>query len=761
MYASKFLLLIASLLVTVQAFWLADIQHQGVAPFAGGGYKVFRNVKDYGAKGDGSSDDTAAINAAIMDGSRCGQGCVSAYPHILKSAISPQGWHLFTLTKANKDKKAGTTTTPALVYFPAGTYVISGPLHPAYFTQMVGDATSPPTIKATANWSGGLGLIDADPYYTSSLNWGSTTVFYRQIRNFVIDTTAIPSGNAATGIHWPTAQATSLQNIVFNMPTGGVHVGLFIEEGSAGFITDLTFNGGNIGASIGNQQYTMRNLVFNGCNTAISQLWDWGWTYIGLSINNCGTGIDISAGGSSAVAVGSLTLIDSTISDTSVGINSARTGGSTPSEGDSVILENVKLSNVQTAVKGPSGTVLNGGSTTISAWGSGSQYGSGGTGNFEGSFTANSRPGSLLNGANYRTMSKPQYESLSSGDIVSARSSGAKGDGSSDDTQALQNGINSAASAGKVFFLDYGVYKITDTVTIPAGAKIVGEAYPTIMSSGNNFASQDSPRAVLKVGSSSGQSGRVELSDFLVSTQGAQGGAILIEWNLASDSSNPSGLWDVHTRIGGFTGSNQQLAQCPKNPGNNNPPSQCIAAFMSMHITSGASGLYMENNWFWTADHDIDAGGNQQIDIYTGRGLLIESTSGNFWLIGTAVEHHALYQYSLVGTKNIFLGQIQTETAYWQPTPSVPAPFSINASYNDPSFPNGLKSGWGFHAKDSTGILVYGAGLYSFFSEWDTSKYIFFLFRVYVFCHHIISETNFYHSLRYSCQWCHLPDKHS
>jgi glucan 1,3-beta-glucosidase len=35
------------------AYWLADIAHQGIAAFNSNpsGYKVFRNVKDYGAKG--------------------------------------------------------------------------------------------------------------------------------------------------------------------------------------------------------------------------------------------------------------------------------------------------------------------------------------------------------------------------------------------------------------------------------------------------------------------------------------------------------------------------------------------------------------------------------------------------------------------------------------------------------------------------------------------------------------------------------------
>lgn len=33
------------------AYWLADIKHQGLAPAAASGYKVFRNVMDYGATG--------------------------------------------------------------------------------------------------------------------------------------------------------------------------------------------------------------------------------------------------------------------------------------------------------------------------------------------------------------------------------------------------------------------------------------------------------------------------------------------------------------------------------------------------------------------------------------------------------------------------------------------------------------------------------------------------------------------------------------
>lgn len=690
-------------LVGVHAFWLEDIPHQGVAPFAGAGYSFFRNVKDYGAKGDGVTDDIDAITRAITEpGNRCEQGCASQ------------------------------TTTPAILYFPPGTYVISRSIVPYYFTQMYGDPTNRPVLKATSGFQG-FGLIDGNVYHTENPNWVTTNVFYRQVRNFVIDTTAIPPATAATGMHWPTSQATSLINIEFNMPAGGdvVHVGLFIESGSGGFMSDLTFNGGATGASMGNQQYTMRNFVFNNCGTAIIQLWNWGWTYTGFQINNCGKGIDISAGGSTAQDVGSIILMDSSIVNTPVGIVTAFSSSSQPATSGSIVLENVNLQNVPVAVQGPQGTLLSGssGSVTITGWSQGHRYLPTGPNRAQGAIDANTRPAALLDGGKYYSRSKPQYENLSVGSFVSVRSAGAKGDAAADDTAAIQSAINEAAAAGKVLFIDYGLYRLTSPITIPPGSKIVGEGYPVLMAAGtSSWSDVNNPQAFIKVGSTSGQEGVVELSDFVVSTQGSQPGAILIEWNLAS-TGTPSGMWDVHTRIGGFTASQLQVAQCEKVPGSSAVVSQCIAAYMSMHVTKQATGLYMENVWLWVADHDIDdTVDNTQTTIYAGRGIYIESTIGRFWLYGTASEHHVLYNYQFANTKNIYASQLQTETPYFMPTPNALVPFPVNAALKDPDFTascagvaGNCAAAWGLRIIDSSDIFVYGAGLYSFFSSYSTT----------------------------------------
>lgn len=308
---------------------------------------------------------------------------------------------------------------------------------------------------------------------------------------------------------------------------------------------DLVFNGGLYGLNVGNQQFTMRNLTFNNQVTAINQIWDWGFTYKSVSINNCQTGLNMGSQN-----VGSVTFIDSSISNTPVGVNTSYVAGSSqPPEAGSLIIENVMLNNVPVAVQGPEGTRLAGGTTTIAGWGQGHSYTPTGPNNFQGTIPGNTRPASLLAGGIYYERSKPLYGETAQSSISSVRSGGAKGDGVTDDTAALQAILTGAAASNNIVFFDAGTYKITKTLYIPGNSKIVGETYPVIMSSGAFFGDMTNPQPVVRVGNT-GEAGAIEWSDMVVSTQGAQAGAVLIEWNLNSPANAPSGMWDVHTRVG-------------------------------------------------------------------------------------------------------------------------------------------------------------------------------------------------------------------
>lgn len=685
---------------SASSYWVSSIKRQGVAPFgADASYSVYRNVMDFGAKGDGVTDDTAAINEAISSGGRCGQNCESS------------------------------TVTPALVYFPAGTYLVSTPIIQFYYTQLVGDAINPPTIKATAGFTG-MAVIDADPYDDGGNNWWvNQNNFFRQIRNFVIDITEQPLTSGA-GIHWQVAQATSLQNIVFNMredkDASNAQKGIFMDNGSGGFMSDLVFNGGGYGAFLGSQQFTTRNLTFRNCGTAVFMNWNWAWTLKDVTIDNCNVGIDMATGVTSQT-VGSVLFLDSTISNTAVGVNTTYATTQTFTNG-SLIINNVDMSTaVPIAVKdGATGATVLEGAQKVANFVQGRSYSSGAGVAVQEALASNSTlPTALLNSdGTVFTRSKPQYETIDAANFVSVIGAGAKGDGSTDDTAAIQAVFDSATD-GQIIYFDHGAYIVTDTIKVPGtkNIKVTGEVWPMIMAKGTSFSDQANPKPVFQVGQA-GDTGGVEMSDLIFQTLGPAPGAIMIEWNLKGSSNGAAAMWDVHNRIGGSAGTELQLEQCAKNPNaTHEANTACIGAFMMMHITESASNLYLENTWFWVSDHDLELGASsQQIDIYNGRGVLIES-AGPVWMYGTASEHSQLYNYQINNASTVYMSLIQTETAYMQGNPDANTPFTANTAYNDPDFSTCTGANcartWGLRVVNSQDVYVYGAGLYSFFDNYD------------------------------------------
>ncbi|KAH7400751.1 exo-beta 1,3 glucanase-like protein [Phaeosphaeria sp. MPI-PUGE-AT-0046c] len=683
--------------VIEDGYWLNDMSGKGIASFNKdpAGYKVFRNVKDYGATGDGITDDSDAINRAISEGGRCG-------PWVCQSS----------------------TDSPAVVYIPSGTYRIAKPIVFYYMTQLIGDPRKRPILRADANLEA-LALIDASPYSNENgaPGWTSTNIFLRQIRNIEIDGTAVAATKGFQGIHWPASQATTIQNVKIRMQQSpdSVHAGIFVENGSGGHMADLEIEGGKYGLNIGNQQFTMRNIKISKAVVGISQIWNWGWLYSGLSISECGAAFQMINGYDvEKLQIGSVVIIDSEITNCPIFMDTTWRTDTKPIGAGQLILENIKLNNVPVAITGYGKTILQGGSLTIEAWGQGNKYTPErqNDGKFRGPFTAMARPQSLLDNGKYYSKSKPQYENLSKGDFISARAAGATGDGKTDDTDAIQKAIKDAVSQRKVLFFEHGVYKVTKTIEVIPGSRMVGETFSVIMASGRTWENQDSPVPVIQIGKP-GESGSIEWSDMLVQTQGGTPGAIVIEYNLNTERG--SGLWDVHTRIGGSKGTLHQVEQCPVG----SVKSECMAAHTNVHITKSAKGAYFENNWFWTADHDLDDWNSTRTAIFTGRGMHVEASDVYLWASG--VEHHALYQYQFNGAQNIFAGFIQTETPYYMPTPDARnQPYHRSDTYSDPNYANACPANticdaYGLRVVDSRNVMIYGGGLYSFFKNYDVS----------------------------------------
>ncbi|KAK1832080.1 pectate lyase superfamily protein-domain-containing protein [Podospora conica] len=712
-------------------YWLTELGPLGKAPLEGTGYKVWRNVKDYGATGRGDLDDARAINAAISDGTRCGRTCGNTFS---------QG---------------------AIIYFPSGTYKVCTPIIQLYYTQFVGDPHDRPVIKGCSNFTG-IGLIDTDPYIPGGFvlpihpmpvwlllipaarsgdQWYiSENQFFRQIRNFEFDLRDMPfktddAGQplAPTGLHWQASQATSLQNLKFTMPVGQgtTHVGIFTENGSGGFVSDLEFVGGNIGWRAGGQQFTARGLKFSGSTTAVQTAWDWGWTWQQIEISDCAIGFNISGTGGDSKdgkakqGTGSVSIVDSKFSNVPIGILTSERNPDPPS----IVLDNVQVSNVGVMVKSEQGTtLLNGGSATVELWAVGRRY-KAGRGSYELGHVmgAPPKPNGLLDSqGRLFVRSRPQYEDVPSSSFLVATTYGISNAGDGDQTQKINQFLVDAKEAGKIAYFPAGIYMITGTVTIPTGSRLQGSSWSQIMATGNYFGDMENPKVAIRVGEK-GDVGTVEIVEMLFTTKGATAGAIMVEWNVSADTPGSAGMWDSHVRIGGGKGTDLDFASCPKK----SQKESCYSTSMLLHVTSKASG-YFENVWAWIADHDNDYVvhgepdlSKSQISIFGARGILIESQDPS-WFYGTGSEHATLYQYQLHKAKNVYMGHIQTEPPYFQPVPAAPQPFNsaLGLFPADPDFADcttaACRMAWGLRIIDSKDVYFHSVGLYSWFNDYTS-----------------------------------------
>lgn len=539
------------------------------------------------------------------------------------------------------------------------------------------------------------------------------------------------------GIHWPIGQAMSITNcdFVIDVSTAAgstTAVGIFMEDGSGGSVSDLTFVGGNIGFFAGSQQFTAVNLQFTSCLTVIKHPWNWGFIWKNIYVLSCYIAIDCTDYSESTnppQGTGSITVLDSHFNGAPYAITVGRLEHQYPS----IMLENILVENSQSIVLVSGGdTVLagSGGPLYFTSWASGYQVlPNGVSGKRTGSMnTAPQKPAALLNSSGgYMYRSKPQY--ADAGSVVVATDHGVSNDATGDQTAAMNSLLS--GNVGSVIFSPGGVYLVKGTVEVPAGSKMVGSGWSQIMATGEYFGDEFQPQVMVRVGQKGGN-GVVEISDMLFATRVGTIGCILMEWNIHESQQGSAAIWDSHFRVGGGKGTDLVLADCPIHT--SSPLDKCRAAAMMLHVTGTASGFF-DNLWVWVADHDLDdplnaqayngpngipEGVLTQISVYVGRGVLIESKEPSWWW-GCGSEHAQLYQWQLLRAANVFMGHVQTETPYYQENPTALAPYTVGEWPSDPTFgecaDDYCKKAWALRVVDSRAVFLYGLGMYSFFQD--------------------------------------------
>lgn len=185
------------------------------------------NVKNFGAKGDGVTDDTAAIQKAIINTS-------------------------------NANTNNGGTN---LIFFPNGTYLVSNTLkYPdtSYFSRILQGESQNGTIIKLQNNASGFGDPKNSKAVVSTFEGGSTgSAFRHSIYNLTVD---VGSGNAgADGIRLISNNQGGIRNVTIRSSDGQGNAGLAMNRAWPGpsMIKDLRVVGFDYGIFAVGPEYSL------------------------------------------------------------------------------------------------------------------------------------------------------------------------------------------------------------------------------------------------------------------------------------------------------------------------------------------------------------------------------------------------------------------------------------------------------------------------------------------------------------------------
>ncbi|KAH8601170.1 putative exo-beta-1,3-glucanase [Bisporella sp. PMI_857] len=670
-------------------FWMDQMDHtgnaRGYAPFLANyfTFPTYRNVLSYGAKNDGSGDSSSAIQNALNDDGRGG----------------------------NRWSSGVVTAMPAHVFIPGGTYILGSQLDLRLGTIIMGDPQNPPILKAAPGFSGNI-LIKG--YDASSSNGPPETSFMTALKNVIIDTNNLDKAKSIVALQWGVAQGCAIGNVNINMPSDSTgHIGMNLAAGSTIAVTDMKITGGVIGIQNSNQQVNFKNIYFSKCRTAYGATGGFTSLLQNVVFDTCGLGIDITQGNA-----GNVVLLDSTSTNSGPAVKFYETG-TTGLRNDQVVIQNLKHDGNNPIAINSNGATKLAAASSIDTW----VWGNSIPGVFvNGQSYTTTRSAALLDSSGkYFTKSAPTYAGYALDQFINVKSVTGfpvKGDGATDDSASLNAILAQAAANCKIAYFPYGVYVVKSTLFVPAGSRIVGEAWAVISGAGSTFKDVNNPQPIVKIGNA-GDVGIAQITDMRFTVAEPLPGAIIVQVNMAGTSPGDVGIWDTQVTIGG-TADTTIHSTC-----NNQDTASCMGAFLGVHLTTSSSA-YLQNIWVWTADHNLD-GGPLQI-ISTGRGILVESTKAT-WLVGTGAEHNWLYNYNFNAAKNVFAGLLQTESPYNQGNGAVklaPAPWTAVSKYGDPDYSwcgggdGRCRTSLGQNVNGGSNIFLYNTASWAFFDgPWD------------------------------------------
>lgn len=195
-------------------------------------------------------------------------------------------------------------------------------------------------------------------------------------------------------------------------------------------------------------------------------VWDWGWTWQQISVNGGSIAFNISGvGGASGQGIGSVSIIDSVFTQTTIGILTNGLGTS-----PDIVLDNTVFDSVPNpVVTTEGGTSLLSGSSDL--WAMGARYNGSVSLSHTGDVTAPVKAVGLLDSTGRLFVrDRPQYEDVdASSFLVATTDGGCENDGTGDQYSCLNTFLQKAVAANKIAYFPAGIYTVGSTVLIPTG----------------------------------------------------------------------------------------------------------------------------------------------------------------------------------------------------------------------------------------------------------------------------------------------------